>query len=149
VVSEGVDGDGTFRRYRKRQAAFKKDRSGSLGALVSPVGTVQRGLLGFPGSPSGRPSQSRKTRQLKGNWKMESTVQGTIFVTNEYPSEIRLRLEPWGDEHLVPPGKNVVVAVEGSTGFHLDAAKQRHLRPRCEWLLFFQPAPKGRACGYD
>lgn len=45
---------------------------------------------------------------------MARKVEGTINLTNEQPSEISLRLEPWGDIHPIPSGKSVAVTLHGS-----------------------------------
>jgi len=50
---------------------------------------------------------------------MAPKVEGTINVTNEQPSEIILRLEPWADERQVPSGKTIAVGLQGSSEVNL------------------------------
>ena len=50
---------------------------------------------------------------------MASKIEGTINVTNEQPSEVSLRVEPWGDERKIPSGKMVAVNLQASSEVQL------------------------------
>jgi hypothetical protein len=42
-----------------------------------------------------------------------SNVRGKIAVANDQTSDLVFRLEPWGREYEIPPGKKLIVAFYG------------------------------------
>jgi len=41
------------------------------------------------------------------------SIKGVLAITNSHASEVRLTLEPWADEHMLPPDSTVEVAFNG------------------------------------
>jgi hypothetical protein len=52
----------------------------------------------------------------------QETNRGAVAVTNSGAAPVRLVLEPWGDETLVPPATTVRISFEGPQGGLLEIA---------------------------
>lgn len=47
-------------------------------------------------------------------------IEGILAITNTQPTEVRLTLEPWADEHVMAPGKTVEVSYSGPSGGRME-----------------------------